>query len=454
MSKGNILIVDDNTNIIRTLEILLRPEFDRVRGITDPNRIQAELRATDYNLVILDMNFLAGINTGNEGLYWLNRIKREHPDISVVLITAYGDVELAVKALKQGATDFVPKPWDNSKLMATLKSALELNHSKKEVGYLKQKEKGLKAELNREQNPMIGSSPALLHVRNVVRKVAKTNANILITGENGSGKEMIAREIHQQSARKDELLVHIDLGALSETLFESELFGHVKGAFTDAKEDRAGKFEMANRGTLFLDEIGNLSIHLQAKLLAAIQNREILRVGSNEAKPVDIRLVCATNKNLEHMVSEGLFREDLLYRINTIHVEVPPLRERGNDILLLADFFLKTYASKYDKYGLKINQPAQEKLLKYTWPGNIRELMHTIEKAVILNESMVLGPEDFFLKPTKIPPHSQEHLTLEEMEKQMILSSIERHAGNLTKAAENLGITRQTMYNKFKKYGL
>jgi len=454
MSKGNILIVDDNMNIIRTLEILLGPEFDVVSGITDPNRIPTELREKEYNLIILDMNFLAGINTGNEGLYWLNRIKQDHPDISVVLITAYGDVELAVKALKQGATDFVPKPWDNSKLLATVKSAMQLNHSKKELGFLKQKEKGLKEEINREQKHIIGSSPALLKVMKVVRKVAKTDANILVTGENGSGKELIAREIHRQSTRKDELLVTVDLGALSETLFESELFGHVKGAFTDAREERAGKFETANRGTLLFDEIGNLSIHLQAKLLAAIQNREIQRVGSNESFPVDIRLVCATNKNLEQMVSEGLFREDLLYRINTIHIEVPSLRERGNDILVLADFFLKKYAAKYEKQGLKINQAAQEKLLAYPWPGNIRELRHTLEKAVILNDSPVLVPEDFFLKPMVFPPHPDEHLTLEEMEKRMILSSLERNDGNLTKSAEKLGITRQTMYNKVKRYGL
>jgi len=454
MSKGNILIVDDNKNIIRTLEILLGPEFDVVRGITDPNRIPAELRKMEFNLIILDMNFLAGINTGNEGLYWLNRIKQEHPDISVVLITAFGDMELAVKALKQGATDFVPKPWDNSKLVATVKSAMQLNHSKKEVGYLKQKEQGLKKEFNREQKHIIGSSPALLQVMNVVRKVARTNANILITGENGSGKELIAREIHRQSARKGELMVSVDLGALSETLFESELFGHVKGAFTDAREDRAGKFETANRGTLFLDEIGNLSIHLQAKLLAAIQNREILRVGSNDPIPVDIRLVCATNKNLEGMVKDGLFREDLLYRINTIHIEVPPLRERGNDILILADFFLKKYAEKYEKHGLRINRAAQEKLLTYAWPGNIRELRHTMEKAVILSESPALSPGDFFLRPMVSPPLPDEHLTLEEMEKRMILSSLERTSGNLTKAAENLGITRQTMYNKVRKYGI
>jgi DNA-binding NtrC family response regulator len=454
MSKGNILIVDDNKNIIRTLDILLRPEFDMVRGITDPNRILAELRKTEYNLVILDMNFLAGINNGNEGLFWLNRIKQEQSDISVVLITAYSDVELAVKALKQGATDFVPKPWENSKLLATVKAAMQLNHSKKEVGFLKQKEKGLKEEINRDQQYIIGSSPALLNVLKVVRKVAKTNANILITGENGTGKELIAREIHRQSARKGELLVTVDMGSLSETLFESELFGHMKGAFTDARKDRAGKFETANRGTLFLDEIGNLSIHLQAKLLAAIQKREILRVGSNFPIPMDIRLVCATNKNLEKMVKEGLFREDLLYRINTIHIEVPPLRERGNDILIVADFFLKKYAAKYEKHGLKINRKAQEKLLSYPWPGNIRELRHTMEKVVILSESAVLTPENFFLKSMVSPPLPDEHITLEEMEKRMILYALERTAGNLTKTAEELGITRQTMYNKLRKYGL
>jgi DNA-binding NtrC family response regulator len=413
----------------------------------------SELQKSEYNLVILDMNFLAGINTGNEGLYWLKRIKQEHPDISVVLITAYGDVELAVNALKQGATDFVPKPWDNSKLLATVKSAMQLNHSKKEVGYLKLREKRLRQEINRGEKLMIGSSPALLQVMNVVRKVAGTNANILITGENGSGKELIAREIHRLSSRKGELMVTVDVGSLSQTLFESELFGHVKGAFTDAREDRAGKFETANGGTLFLDEIGNLSIHLQAKLLAAIQNREIHRVGSNDSVPVDIRLICATNKHLEKMVEEGLFREDLLYRINTIHIEVPPLRERGNDILVLADFFLKTYAEKYEKHGLKINRAAQEKLLNYPWPGNIRELRHTMEKAVILSERSVLTPEDFYLKPAATPP-AAEHLTLEEMEKRMILTSLERSAGNLTKAAGELGITRQTMYNKVRKYGL
>ncbi|MFC2090603.1 sigma-54-dependent transcriptional regulator [Bacteroidota bacterium] len=454
MLKGNILIVDDNKNIISTLEILLRPEFDCVKGITNPNLIASELQASDYNLVILDMNFMAGINSGNEGLYWLNQIKKGHPDISVVLITAYSDVELAVKALKQGATDFVAKPWDNSKLMATVKSAIQLNFSKNEVGYLKQKGEVLKQEINRNQKYIMGYSPSFLKVMNVVKKVAKTDANILITGENGSGKELIASEIHRLSLRQNEVMVNLDMGAISETLFESELFGHVKGAFTDAHENRAGKFETADKGTLFLDEIGNLSFHLQAKLLAAIQNRAFMRLGSNTLIPLDVRLVCATNKNLEEMVADGLFRQDLLYRINTIQIEVPPLRERGNDIIVLSEFFLKKYATKYEKHGLKINHAAQDKLLNYAWPGNIRELQHTIEKAVILSDSLVLKPNDFFFKQILSAKIDEDFQTLEEMEKRMIFAAIEQSAGNISSAAEKLGITRQTMYNKVKKYRL
>ncbi len=451
MAKGNILIVDDNKNILSALEILLMPEFQTVTTLSDPNQIPTELRKSDYNLAVLDMNFKAGINTGNEGIYWLGRIKETNPEISVVMITAYGDVELTVKALKAGATDFVLKPWDNAKLMATLKSALQLNLSKKEVSQLKEKEKGLKNEINREQKFIVGSSTQLMQVLNLVRKVAKTDANILITGENGSGKELIAQEIHRLSPRSQEVLVSVDMGAITETLFESELFGHVKGAFTDARENRPGKFEVADKGSLFLDEIGNLSFHLQAKLLAAIQNRQISRIGSNQTIPVDIRLICATNKNLEQMVHEGLFREDLLYRINTIQIEVPPLRERGNDVLVLADFFLKKYTSKYNKPNLKINQQAQDKLLKYNWPGNIRELQHTIEKAVILSENNVLKPEDFFMRPSASGKNITPEMTLEEMERRMINMAIEKNNGNLSAAADQLGITRQTLYNKMKK---
>jgi len=453
MAKGNILIVDDNKSILSALEIFLTPEFQTVTTLSDPMRIPTELRKKEYNLVILDMNFNAGINTGNEGIYWLGRIKESNPEISVVMLTAYGDVELTVKALKMGATDFFLKPWDNNKLLATLKSALQLNCSKKEVSQLKEKEKGLKTEINREQKIIVGSSPQVMQMLDMVRKVAKTDANILITGENGTGKELIAHEIHRLSERSQEVLVRVDMGAITETLFESELFGHVKGAFTDARENRPGRFEVANKGSLFLDEIGNLSVHLQAKLLAAIQNRQISRIGSNQTIPIDIRLICATNKKLENMVREGLFREDLLYRINTIQIEVPPLRERGNDVLVLTDFFLKKYSSKYNKPGLKINQLAQDKLLKYSWPGNIRELQHTIEKAVILSEGNVLKTDDFFMKPVFSGKTNETELTLEEMEKRMINLTIEKNNGNLSAAADQLGITRQTLYNKIKKSG-
>ncbi len=371
LQKGNILIVDDNKSILSALEILLAPEFQNISTLTNPNQIPSELQKKEYNLVVLDMNFQAGVNTGNEGIYWLGRIKETNPEISVVMITAYGDIDIAVKALKAGASDFVLKPWDNEKLLATLKLAIQLNISKKEVNHLRERETELKKEMNREQKYIIGSSPQLMKVLNLTRKVARTEADVLITGENGTGKELIAQEIHRISNRSKEVLVTVDMGSLTETLFESELFGHVKGSFTDARENRQGKFEIAQRGSLFLDEIGNLSYHLQSKLLSAIENREITRIGSNQLIPIDIRLICATNRNLENMVQEGLFREDLLYRINTIHIELPPLRERGNDIILLAEFFLKKYSYKYNKPGLKINQPAEEKLLRYPWPGNI-----------------------------------------------------------------------------------
>ncbi len=449
--KGNILIVDDNKSILSTLEILLTPEFQTVTTLTNPNQILSELRKMDYNLVILDMNFSAGVNTGNEGIYWLGRIKEINPEISVVMITAYGDIDTAVKALKAGASDFILKPWDNEKLLATLKLAIQLNLSKKEVVQLKERETELKKELNRDQRFIIGSSPQLLKVLNLARKVAKTEANVLITGENGTGKDLIAQEIHRLSNRSNEVLVIVDVGALTETLFESELFGHVKGAFTDARENRQGKFEIAGKGTLFLDEIGNISFHLQSKLLSAIENRQISRIGSNQMIPIDIRLICATNKSLENMVHEGLFREDLLYRINTIQIELPPLRDRGNDIIILAEFFLKKYAFKYNKPGLKINQQAHDKLLKYSWPGNIRELQHTIEKAVILSETSIMKPEDLHLRQSNYTGTNNTFNTLEEMEKQMIQQALEKNNGNFTAAAEQLGITRQTLYNRIKK---
>ena len=449
--KGNILIVDDNKSILSTLEILLSPEFGEVTAISNPNQILSELKKNDYNTVLLDMNFAAGVNTGNEGIYWLGKIKEAYPEISVVMITAYGDIDTAVRALKAGASDFVLKPWDNEKLLATIKLAIMLNLSKKEIRNLKEKESELKKEINREQRNIIGSSPQIMNVLKMVRKVAKTDANVLITGENGTGKELIAQEIHRFSNRANELMVSVDMGSITESLFESELFGHVKGAFTDARENRQGKFEIAHKGTLFLDEIGNLSFHLQAKLLAAIENRQITRIGSNELIPVNIRLICATNKNLENLVGEGLFREDLLYRINTIQIEMPPLRERGNDIITLAEFFLRRFIQKYNKPGLKINQQAFDKLMSYSWPGNIRELQNTIEKAVILSENTIIKPKDLYLRPAGEIKNIDPVATLEEMEEKMIRIALEKNNGNFTAAAEQLGITRQTLYNRLKK---
>jgi len=449
--KGNILIVDDNKSILSALEILLAPKFGIVTAIPNPNQIMPELRKQEYNLVILDMNFVAGTNTGNEGIYWLGKIREANPEISVVMITAYGDVDTAVRALKAGASDFVLKPFDNEKLLATLKLAIQLNLSKKEVRQLKERESELKKEINREQRCIIGSSPQITNILNLARKVAKTDANVLITGENGTGKELIAQEIHRLSGRSKEIMVSVDMGAITESLFESELFGHVKGAFTDARENRQGKFEIAHNGTLFLDEIGNLSFHLQAKLLAAIENRQISRIGSNELIPVNIRLIFATNKDLESMVREGLFREDLLYRINTIHMEMPPLRERGNDIITLAEFFLGRFSKKYNKPVIKINHQALDKLMSYSWPGNIRELQNTIEKAVILCETAVIKPEDLYLRPVKEIKNLDPITTIEEMEERMMLLAVERNNGNFTAAAEQLGITRQTLYNRLKK---
>jgi DNA-binding NtrC family response regulator len=426
-------------------------EFQTVTSLSNPNQIFTELEKKNYNVVLLDMNFNTGINTGNEGIYLLGRIKEIYPEISVVMMTAYGDIELAVKSLKTGSTDFVLKPWDNQKLIATLKAALQLNLSKKEVVLLKEKEKVLKNEINRDQKFIISTSPGLMKVLGLVHKVAATDVNILITGENGTGKELIAHEIHRLSKRADEVLVTVDMGSITETLFESELFGHVKGAFTDASESRPGKFETASKGTLFLDEIGNLPLHLQSKILAAIQNKTITRIGSTQQVSTDIRLLCATNRKLDQMVKEGLFREDLLYRINTIHIEVPPLRERGNDILVLSEFFLKKYGYKYNKQGLRINQAAMEKLLRYPWPGNVRELQHSIEKAVILSDKDILGTDDFFPqnKPGFSPYNSTP--TLEEMEKQLIQQALDRNNGNFSAAAAQLGITRQTLYNKMKR---
>jgi len=450
---GKILIVDDNKGALSALSLLLQFEFETVVTLSNPNLIHEELRKTDFDLVLLDMNFSAGENTGNEGLYWLQEIKKIAPAVEVVMITAYGDIELAVKALKRGAADFVVKPWENEKLMATLKAALRLRQSNQEVKKLRDREKNLKQEWNGEQRMIIGTSPAMEKVMQLVRKVAATDANVLITGENGTGKELVAREIHRKSERAGELMVTVDMGAIPENLFESELFGHKKGAFTDAKEDRTGKFQMADKGTLFLDEVGNLPYSLQSKLLVVLENRSVLPVGSDQPVPVDIRLITATNRDLQNLIQTQQFREDLLYRINTIHIHVPPLRERVEDIEELASFFLKRYGQKYQKPDLRLDTQAVKKLRKYPWPGNIRELQHTLEKAVILAESNTLSANDFIFQD-HTGEKEEQNKTLEEMEKEMIEKTLDQQNWNFTAAADQLGITRQTLYNKIKRYDL
>ncbi len=407
MQSGKILIVDDNKSALSALRMLLQLEFETVVTIANPNLIRVELAREDFDVVLLDMNFSAGINSGNEGLYWLGQIKGIAPNIEVIMITAYGDVELAVKALKQGAADFILKPWENEKLLATIKSIFKLRRSNKQVEELKQREQTIKREFNQEQRPIIGSSPGMVHMMQMISKVAGTDANVLITGENGTGKELVAREIHRKSERNRELLVTVDMGSIPDTLFESELFGHKKGSFTDAKEDRIGKFQLAHGGSLFLDEIGNLPLAMQSKILAILQNHTITPVGSNQEVHIDIRLISATNSDLEQLVSQQKFREDLLYRINTIWIEVPPLRERGKDIELLAGYFLKYFEKKYRKTGIRISTQAMHKLMKYPWPGNVRELQHMIEKAVILGDSDTLKPDDFIFKSgTRMPGSS------------------------------------------------
>ena len=450
--NGKILILDDNNSVLTALEMLLQTEFDDVFTLRNPNSLVASIQQHQIDVVLLDMNFKAGINTGNEGIYWLRQIQKHDPTISVVMITAYGDIGLAVKAVKEGAFDFILKPWDNDKLISTLQASLQLRKIKIENAKLVKTTNTLKQELKPTSQSIIWQSEPMKKVMEIVRKVAVTDANIFVTGENGTGKEIIAREIHRFSKRKNEVLISVDMGALSESLFESELFGHTKGSFTDAKEDRIGKFETADKGTLFLDEIGNLPMSLQPKLLTSLQNRTIVKLGSNTPVPIDIRLISATNKDLSMMIKDGLFREDLLYRINTITIKVPPLRERGNDLVLLAEFFLRKYAIKYDKPGLKINQKTIQKFLKYSWPGNVRELQHCIEKAVILTDTKVLYEDSFSLNGTNSNHKIDfQNKTIEEMENEMILASIDKEKGNLSAVAKKLGITRPTLYKKLKK---
>jgi two-component system response regulator HydG len=454
MINGNLLIVDENKTILKDLDLIMHNEFDKVICLTNPNRIVEILRQHDIDIVMLDMNFRSGIHNGNEGLFWMREIFKYDRTISVIIVTATRNIELAVSAIREGAVDFILKPWDDSKLLATVNAAWQLRCSRIEASSLKKDNQQLKKEINRGgEKIVLGASPTMINVMNIVKKVAGTDANVLITGENGTGKELVAREIHNLSGRSEELMVSVDMGSITESLFESELFGHVKGAFTDARDDRKGKFEQAQKGTLFLDEIGNLSMQSQAKLLSVIQNRCIVRVGSNKQIPIDIRLICATNCNLMQMVIGGRFREDLLYRINTIMIEVPPLRDRVDDIPILANYFLKVNCDRYGKTNMKFSTHTLEKLSNHEWPGNVRELQHAIEKAVIMSDTTVLKPADFVFTSTQETIVHKE-MTLDEMEKKMISENIRRYDGNLSVIAGKLGITRQTLYNKMKKYNI
>lgn len=446
--QGTILIVDDNRNILTTVRMLLDPIFHNIITIANPNSIPAKLREEHPDVVLLDMNFSSGINSGNEGLYWLREIKSLSPKTEVVLFTAYADIQLAVTGIKEGAADFIVKPFDNEKMIGTLLEARDKNKAA-------DKATGKNGGKDSKSTMYWGDSDVMNNLRNIVEKVAATDANILITGENGTGKEVLANEIHRLSARSSKKMLPVDMGAISETLFESELFGHVKGAFTDAKVDKPGKFELADGSTIFLDEIGNLSYSLQAKLLTALQRRSIVRVGGSTQIPINVRLVCATNRNLQQMVNDGEFREDLLYRINTIHLELPALRQRKADIVPLANRFLRQYGDIYNKTNLRFSDEAEQKLTSLPWYGNIRELQHTIEKAVILSDGGMIAAEDIDGgNQTRREKPLEEVQTLDEMESRMIEKTIKECEGNLSVVAARLGISRQTLYNKIKRYGI
>ena len=443
MKHGTLLIVDDNRNILTTVKMVTENTFERIICMTSPSGLLTRIREDHPDVVLLDMNFHSGVNNGNEGLYWLREIKRMQPSTAVVLFTAYADIQLAVTGIKDGAIDFIVKPFDNKKLIQTLTNACK-------------KAKGEKAATNSPSGMIWGSSPVMAKLQEMVEKVAPTDANILITGENGTGKEMLAKEIHRLSKRADRQLMPVDMGAITETLFESELFGYVKGAFTDAKADKPGKFELADGGTVFLDEIGNLNYSLQAKLLTVLQRRTIVPVGGSKSIPVDVRVVCATNCNLEEKVRNGEFREDLLYRINTIHLHLPPLRERKGDILAYAHHFLSRYADIYNKKDLQFAPETEERICRLPWYGNIRELQHVVEKAVILCDGCTIQPSEIESSNTTASQNTQQNSIqrLDDMECDMIAKAIRQCDGNLSHVAAQLGISRQTLYNKMKKYNL
>ncbi|HTJ13195.1 MAG TPA: sigma-54 dependent transcriptional regulator [Dinghuibacter sp.] len=449
LKKANVLAIDDDPDVLTAVRLLLKPEVKEMITEKNPENIPSILQRFAPDLILLDMNFNASINTGNEGIYWLKRIKELKPDVAVIMITAYGDIDLAVRSLKEGASDFVVKPWHNEKLVDTMEDALGGSRSQ--------------SSLDRSSSKIIGSellgvSGAMQDIFFKIEKIAPTDANILILGENGTGKDLVARAIHERSLRAAKPFVKVDVGALTETLFESELFGHKKGAFTDAREDRMGRFESAEGGTLFLDEIGNISLAQQAKLLSVLQNRQVIRLGSNTPIPINIRLVCATNLPFQELANEHRFRKDLIYRINTVEITLPPLRKRPDDILMLAKHFAKLYADKYLKPAVEFDAEALAKLQRYHFPGNVRELQYTIERAIIMSDRSVLSARDLIFSPIEsVPPEAAEEkaeLNLSSIEKTTILQVIEKHNGNITKAAKELGLTRTALYRRLSKYDI
>jgi DNA-binding NtrC family response regulator len=457
MNEANILIVDDNPGVLSAGKLFLKRHFAEVDTTREPEEIPGFMKEKRYAVILLDMNYgRSAKNTGQEGFEWLGKILELDPSSVVVLITAYGDVELAVRAIKNGATDFVLKPWDNDKLLATLHSALRLKNSQDEASQLKSKQLGRNLADARDMPEMVFQSRAMHQVFETVLRIAETDANVLLLGENGTGKDLVAQAIHAHSRRAQENFVKVDLGAITETLFESELFGHVKGAFTDARDDRPGRFEAADGGTIFLDEISNLTLGLQAKLLTVLQNRTITRVGSNRVRPVNVRVIAATNQNLFEAVKNRTFRQDLLYRINTIEIQLPPLRERTDDIEPLAQHFMKEFARKYNRPVTGLSAALLKEMLRYPWPGNIRELQHAVERAVIMAQGEKLQPEDFFFRQAGADERNADlpTMNLDDMEKQLIMKALQKYHGNITEAAQELGLTRASLYRRLEKYHL
>lgn len=457
IKEASILVVDDDDDILLSAKLYLKKQVKEVITCKSPKELNRLLSEHEPDIILLDMNYQKGVSNGKEGLYWLEHIISLDQDFLVVLMTSYGNVELAVNAIKMGATDFILKPWENEKLYATLSSAYKLKESNRKVKKLEKIHASLQKDISNKFGQFIGNAPELEQIQKVVSKVAPTDANVLILGENGTGKQVLAHEIHRQSLRKNKVFMHVDLGSLNENLFESELFGYAKGAFTDAKEEKPGRFELAEGGTIFLDEIGNLSYNLQSKLLSVLQNKTVIRLGESKERKVNIRVLTATNRNLQKMVEEGKFRQDLLFRINTVELILPPLKERGKDVLMLADHFLTVFGNKYLKSLTGLNEEAQQSLLNYSWPGNVRELQHVIERAVIMADKAEITSEDLQLSKSAYYDSSKTlkpDISLSKMEKLMVQTAIEKHKGNISKAAAELGLTRAALYRRIEKFDL